>query len=87
LVKLFKLIQFKEFYKHFKYENSEFQNISQEHILMYKILINKEIKYCFLEIQIVLRIYLDFMVTSSSIKRSFSNLKHKKYFAYFYGRK
>nr|XP_047141248.1 uncharacterized protein LOC124816200 [Hydra vulgaris] len=71
------LIQFKEFYKHFKDESSEFHNISQEH-LMYKILINKEEKDCFPNVEIVLRIYLVIMITNSSIERSFSNLKHIK---------
>jgi hypothetical protein len=71
------LIQFKEFYKHFKDENSEFHNISQEH-LMYKILINKEVKDCFPNVEIVLRIYLVLMITNSSSERSFSNLKHIK---------
>ncbi|XP_065652763.1 zinc finger MYM-type protein 1-like [Hydra vulgaris] len=71
------LIQFKEFYKHFKGESSEFHNISQEH-LMYKILINKEVKECFPNVEIVLRIYLVIMITNSSSERSFSNLKHIK---------
>ncbi|XP_065645338.1 uncharacterized protein LOC136075828 [Hydra vulgaris] len=71
------LIQFKEFYKHFKDESSEFHNISQEH-LMYKTLINKEVKDCFPNVEIVLRIYLVIMITSSSSERSFSNLKHIK---------
>jgi len=71
------LIQFKEFYKQFKDESSEFHNISQEH-LMYKILINKEVKDCFPNIEIVLRIYLVIMITNKSSERSFSNLKHIK---------
>ncbi|XP_065651224.1 uncharacterized protein LOC136079416 [Hydra vulgaris] len=71
------LIQFKEFYKHFKDKSSEFHNISQEH-LMYKILINKEVKDCFPNVKIVLRIYLVIMITNSSSERSFSNLKRIK---------
>lgn len=72
-----KLIQFKEFYKHFKDESSEFHNISQDN-LMYKILINKEVKDCFPNVEIVLRIYLVIMITNSSSERSLSNLKHIK---------
>lgn len=45
---------------------------------MYKILINKEVKDCFPNVEIVLRIYLVFMTTNSSSERSFSNLKHIK---------
>jgi len=62
-------------YKHFKDESSEFHNISQEHILMYKILINKEVKDCFPNVEIVLCIYLVIIITNSSSERSFSNLK------------
>ncbi|XP_065658754.1 zinc finger MYM-type protein 1-like [Hydra vulgaris] len=71
------LIQFKEFYKHFKDVSSEFHNISQEH-LMYKILFNKKVKDCFPNVEIVHRIYLVIMITNSSSERSFSNIKHIK---------
>jgi len=70
-----KLIQFKELYKVLKDETREFNNLSQEH-LMYKILINKEVKDCFPNVEIVLRIYLVFMITNCSSERSFFNFKN-----------
>jgi len=45
---------------------------------MYKILINKEVKDCFPNVEIVLPIYLVLMITNCSSERSFSNLKNIK---------
>jgi hypothetical protein len=69
-----KLIQFKEFYKYFKDQSSEFHNISRKR----KILIDKKAKDYFPNIEIVLCIYLFFMITNSNSERSFSNLKYIK---------
>lgn len=73
------LIQFKAFYQEFqkddedKDEENEFK-ISQER-WMYELLLEKNVKDCFPNIEVALRMYLSLMITNSSGERSFSKLK------------
>ena len=66
------LIQFKKFYN--DYQDSKDENISRER-WMHKLLLEKSLKDCFLNVKVVLRMYLSFMITYSNGERSFSKLR------------
>ncbi|XP_031345831.1 zinc finger MYM-type protein 1-like [Photinus pyralis] len=72
------LVQFAEFFKNFKDDTSvkckPDSELSNEH-LMYKILIENDLKVAFPNVEIALRIYLVLMVTNCTGERSFSDLK------------
>lgn len=68
------LIQFKAFYREFQKDYENEKVISQERWL-YKLLLEKNVKDCFPNIEVTLRMYLSLMVTNSSGERSFSKLK------------
>ena len=64
-------IQFTQFFKEFIAERKE---VSKE-LFMYQLLIEKEVKDAFPNVEIALRMYLVLMVTNCSSERSFSKLK------------
>lgn len=70
------LIQFKAFNQEFRKDDDGKNDkvISQER-WMYQLLIEKNVKDCFPNIEVALRMYLSLMVTNSSGERSFSKLK------------
>lgn len=69
------LIQFKSFCDEFTEEGEiETKVISQER-WMYKLLIEKDVKDCFPNVEVALRMFLSIMVTNSTGERSFSKLK------------
>lgn len=69
------LIQFKVFYHEFKKNDDENEKVISQERWMYKLILEKNIKGCFPNIEIALRMYLSLMVTNSSGERSFSKLK------------
>jgi hypothetical protein len=66
------LVQFSYFVKTLKDDKSE--DISFEQF-MYQLIIDKQLKASFPNVEIVLRMYLVLMVTNCSAERSFSKLK------------
>lgn len=69
------VVQFKNFSNQFKneYEKSEKQ-VSKER-WMYQIMLENNVKDCFPNVEVTLRMYLSLMVTNCSAERSFSKLK------------
>lgn len=70
------LIQFKAFYQEFlKDDDGKNDKVISQERWMYQLLIEKNLKDCFPNIEVALRMYLSLMVTNSSGERSFSKLK------------
>ena len=69
------LVQFVAFSNEFLKDADD--NIGKEHFL-YKVIIDKRVKYPFPNVEIALRMYLILMVTNCSGERSFSKLKYIK---------
>jgi hypothetical protein len=70
------LIQSKAFYQEFlKDDDGKNDKVISRERWMYQFLIEKNLKDCFPNIEVALRMYLSLMVTNSSGERSFSKLK------------
>ena len=69
------LVQFVTFSNEFLKDADD--NIGKEHFL-YKLIIDKHVKFSFPNVEIALRMYLILMVTNCSGERSFSKLKYIK---------
>ncbi|XP_025207089.1 uncharacterized protein LOC112602935 [Melanaphis sacchari] len=70
------LIQFKAFYQEFlKDDDGKNDKVISQERWMYQLLIEKNVKDYFPNIEVALRMYLSLMVTNSSGERSFSKLK------------
>lgn len=69
------LIQFKAFYHEFQKDDEENEKVISQLRWMYKLLLERNVKDCFPNIEVALRMHLSLMVTNCSGERSFSKLK------------